>query len=547
MAGEEPTTSVFDQLRGGLDNIPAPVKLGAVVLVGLLLLWMIWNFVAGMLMQWEPLAIQVQGAEKSQILEYIRSENIKYKIEGDTILVPADQASELRIELLGQGMSATPLMGLERLNEVTMGDTEKTIAAKRQLAFEEEIKRNLLMLKSIKNAEVNLSLPSDSAFFSRSQVPAKASITIHENPSNPIGKDRVRGIQLAVANSVQGLVPENVVIINQDGKQLSEENSEESRYNAKQIEEERRIIEAVENIFVPVLGPERVQVSANVEIDRTSEVVTDKKIDINSPATTSSRTVEKDEERPTLGGQPGSESNTGDPNAANANALATSTSTEETVQTEFPETITQREKPAGTIKRKSVAVIIDLKEESTAAEDGSQQTQWVNWSDETLENWRDAIRQAAGILENRGDEVSLMQISFEEYHRRQLDIREQQISVQQRRMFDIFDWGDWTALIKIPLLIIILFSLFWFIIRPVGTLVLEPILSLPSQSEAEIPEELPKTVEELEAEIEGKIEDEIDMASKEVTKGTILKKRVSELAKNEPEGFTQLIRTWMNE
>ena len=63
----------------------------------------------------------------------------------------------------------------------------------------------------------------------------------------------------------------------------------------------------------------------------------------------------------------------------------------------------------------------------------------------------------------------------------------------------------------------------------------------------QLPEELPKTVEELEAEMEEQLEEELEIGAREVKKGAVLKKRITELAKAEPESFLQLIRTWLYE
>ncbi len=193
--------------------------------------------------------------------------------------------------------------------------------------------------------------------------------------------------------------------------------------------------------------------------------------------------------------------------------------------------------------RQSVAVVIDLRR--TEGEDGS--LEFVSWGEENMQLWQSLLQNAVGLDEQRGDTLTLEEDSFEHSHRMEQELEERLVIEQNRRMYDIMDWSDWTSLIKIPVIILLAFFVLWFVIRPMGKRVLAPLLQLPSGTMAALPERLPKTVEELEAEMEGKLEEELDIGAREVKKGTILKKRISELAKSEPETFMQLIRSWLYE
>jgi flagellar M-ring protein FliF len=547
MAAEE--TSFFGQIRETIQGLPGIIKIGAIIVVALIAVWFIWNTVSDMLRSWEPIAMQVQGAAKADVLTYLRNNQVDYKIEGDTIFVPRDRVDELRIEMAGLDLAVSQLKGLERLESVGMGDTEKTIAAKRQLALQEEIQKALNSLSAVDSSQVNLALPSESGFLARDDTPAKASIILKLRGGATLTPVQVHGIQNVVANSIQGLNSDNVIIVDQHSNPLSQSAEGDEVFSVAQMNEEKRIRQNIMNILEPALGANRVTVAASVELTRESKRTTEKKIENTQGAEVYLRSVESEETGGTrTGGIPGTETNTGEGSAATTGGTASSSSsTEEERRTDYPTTLIETELTPGDIKRKSVSVVIDLKKEVTTDEDGREVTQYVSWGDETLQEWRDALKRAAGIDDQRGDSLSLTEISFDNFHQMSDQIKMEQRTITQRRMFDIFDWSDWTALIKIPLLILAIFVIIWYVVRPIGKIVLEPLLQLPSAAAAQIPEELPKTVEELEAEIEGKLVDEIDLAAKEVTKGTILKKRIAELAKNEPESFTQLLRTWLNE
>jgi flagellar M-ring protein FliF len=244
-------------------------------------------------------------------------------------------------------------------------------------------------------------------------------------------------------------------------------------------------------------------------------------------------------------GVPGTETNTGEATAAAAGgAGGNRTLSQEESQIDYPTTLTEVERRPGDIKRQSVAVVIDLRR--TVGEDGS--LQFVSWGAENLQRWEELLKNAVGLDEQRGDTLTLEEDSFEHSHRMEQEVEQQRLIEQNRRMYDPFDWTDWTSLVKIPLIVLVVFIALWFIVRPVGKRVLAPLLQLPvGRAAAALPERLPKTVEELEAEMEEKLEEELDIGTREVKKGTILKKRISELAKNEPETFMQLIRSWLYE
>lgn len=545
----------MEQIRGAVENLPGPVKFAVIIMVVGGILWFVWGAISDMMQRYEPIAVGLSGKQKSEVLNYLRSRDVKYKIEGDSILVPESNSDELRIEMAGLDLEVTQLKGLERLNEVGMGDTEKTIAAKQQLALQEQIQMALNSLRDVDGSNVLLSLPQDNSFIAKNRDPAKASIILRLKPSASLSAEQIRGIQSTVANSIQGLTPSNVTITDQYSNPLSKSGDGTEIYNIAEMDEVKRIRNSIKNLLEPTVGISGVNVSASVEINMERKRETKKEIDTNRAAETTFETTEEEEKGGTgAGGVPGAESNTGENTAGAGGTTGSSrTMTKEKRNTDYPTTLTETEKMPGEIKRKSVAVLVDKRRQVTRDEAGQEVIEYVSWGDDTINSWKEAVKQAAGIDERpveeggRGDSFSFSEVSFDSLHQVATTIEKEERFLEQRKMLDIFDWSDWTALVKIPLLITILFAIFWFVIKPIGKIILEPVLQLPSQAAAQIPEELPKTVEELEAEIEGKLEDEIDLASKEVTKGTILKKRIAELAKNEPEGFAQLLRTWLNE
>lgn len=536
--------TVSGQVSNVWGRIPPLLRLGISIAIVALIGWFLWNAFSGFLIRWEPLAAGLQDAEQARVLEYLRSQGVNYRVEGGTIMAPADRASELKIEMAGQDLQVGLLRGLERLESVGIGDTEKTIHAKRQLALQEEIQKALNSLPMIHASQVRLALPEDRGFLASSEQPAKASVWLTLRPGARLSDEQVRGLQIQIAHSIQNLQADDVSILDHNSNLLSQRTGDTVLAVVRQ-KEEQRIKEQVVNLLGQTLDPGRIRVAATVELDRISRKETRKDIDTTKPAETSFQSVEEESSGGGgAGGAPGTEANTGDATASGyRGAASSSTRSEESRQTDYPTVLTEVEYKPGEVKKRSVAVVIDLRR--TLNEDGTEQ--YVSWGQNSLQNWEQALHDAVGIDETRGDRLTLTETSFEHLHRMAVELERDQLIQQQRRMYDLFDWSDWTSFIKIPVIILFSFILLWFFVRPIGKRVLAPLLALPSRSVGQIPDRLPKTVEELEAEMEGRLEEELELPPKEVKKGTVLKKRLVELAKNEPEGFSQLVRSWLYE
>jgi len=538
-------SSAGGQLRAAWDRVPGPAQIGIMIAVVAVFVWLVWGAVASMMRSWEPLATGLQGAEQARILEYLRSNQIEYKIEVGVIMVPSERAQELKIELAGQELQVGLLEGLERLESVGMGDTETTISARRQLALQEQIQFALNALPTVQFSQVHLAIPPDRGFLATAQEPAKASVWLTLQPNTTLTPAQVRGLQVQISHSIQNLHPDNVSILDHHSNLLSRKHDGDAQLAEIQLSEEARIRDAVLNLMEPKVGPNRVRVSATVELNRVSTRETRKDVDPSRAAEVSSTTIEEESTSGAgAGGEPGTATNTGEGSgaAAGGGAGGSRSRTEERRQTEFATTLTETERKPGDILRKSVAVVIDQR-----PVEGEEGTAYESWGDEALREWQMAIRDAIGISEQRGDSLTFNEDSFDSLHRIERDMRQQQVAVEQKRLYDIFDWSDWTMFIKIPLLILIVLSLVWFIIRPVGKRLAATLQQLPGRAPTPIPDQLPKTVEELEAEIEGRLEEELEIPTREVKKGTILKRRLTELAKSEPESVAQLIRTWLYE
>jgi flagellar M-ring protein FliF len=239
---------------------------------------------------------------------------------------------------------------------------------------------------------------------------------------------QVAGILHLVSSSVPNLEPEQVSVVDQRGRLLSRKAVDDGLgYTQEQYrlaqELEQRYSQRIVDIIEPILGPGRVraQVAADIDftrVERTSEQY--------APETVV-RSEQTAEERGSLldaGGVPGTLANQPPPDAQvqaappgnPANPEAPALAAEElqpvsrrvTRNYEMDKTISHVREQPGTLRRLSVAVVVDYIEGE--GEDGSAGR--VPLAEERLEEIRALVREAVGFDAERGDTVSVINASF---------------------------------------------------------------------------------------------------------------------------------------
>jgi flagellar M-ring protein FliF len=126
---------------------------------------------------------------------------------------------EERVLLAGDGVVKGGGSGYELFDKMNFGMTDFQEKIAKQRATEGELQRTIAGLTPVESARVHIASP-ESSLYSSVQQPTTASVAIKTKPGMSLGPTEVRGITQLVANSVEGLKPDNVTIVNQDGNVL---------------------------------------------------------------------------------------------------------------------------------------------------------------------------------------------------------------------------------------------------------------------------------------------------------------------------------------
>ena len=335
------------------------------------------------------------------IVSELDRQGIKYRIspDGRTIYVPESVARELRLQLAAKGIPKKGVVGYEIFDKGGIGLSRFQLQVNYKRAIEGELARTIMSLKCVDYARVHIALPEDTIFV-REREEAKASVFLKLLPGCKLTPEQVKAIRNLVAGSVENLPPQNVVVIDDRGRDLTAylDEEEEGKLTKDQLEIKRRFERELEKKILRVLeqaiGYGRVSVSVSAELDFSRMK---KKEELYDPDLTAVVSEQKKKERTTKiqpQGIPGTQANV--PPAQGRNF------TEQTL-TEKKETITNYEvskreiyyeDESIKIKRISVGVLVDKS---------------ANIDPKKLE---ELIVASAGLDPKRGDRVSVVLTEF---------------------------------------------------------------------------------------------------------------------------------------
>lgn len=491
----------------------------------------------------------LSSADSGAVIERLKAQKIKYEVRGDgtTIAIsPPDLVHELRISLASEGVPKGGTVGLEIFDQASLGATNLQEKIKFQRAIQGELERTINSLDAVLSSRVHIVQPEKSVFAKRGNQPT-ASVLLRLRGGGELTKLQIRGIANLVAGSVEGLVRDNVTILDTLGNQLSFVDEGEDSLSAEatrlqyQREVERSYVQRVEQMLARVLGPGKVIARVTADLDFSANERQEESFDPGGQVIRSERSITEGVGSEARGGVPGVVSNLTNeasllaPRGVGAESSARS---EQVKNYEVSKAISRTQNPRGRLVRLSVAVMVDgtpdaavveLKEGETAAP-----RVFKPLDSEILGQIDSVVKSAVGYDAARGDTITVENVPFfapENDFSQEMDKR-----ATQELIFNvIFKAG--------PILFLLLF--FFVIVRP-----LVKFLITPTEAEVDLTRLLPTGIQELEQELESErskaqlpvFEPAVDMEQLEE-----LMAENSKIVKENPRQAALMIRYWLND
>lgn len=366
--------------------------------------------------QTELLYGNLEPADSKRIIAELDAQKVPYDLRnnGTEIHVSGDVVLKLRVQLAETAMSGGATVGYEIFDKQNaLGATNFMQNLNMVRALEGELARTIQAIDNIKHARVHLVLPQRE-MFSREERKPSASVVLRMKGGR-LGKAQVTAIQNLVATAVPKLEPTAVSIIDDKGTLLARAFANQQDFIAATAEESRREYEArttqaIEELLSRSLGPGKVraEVSAQLDFDR---VVTDQEAFdpdgqvVRSTTTVSDKaqTQDKEPESVTVGSNMPDAGLGGTANSSSSNNART----EEVVNYEISRKVTKRISETGSVRRLSVAVLVDG-DYSVKGDPNSYQKR----TEEEMEKLTALVRSAVGYDENRDDQIEVVNMRF---------------------------------------------------------------------------------------------------------------------------------------
>ncbi|MBS4024758.1 MAG: flagellar M-ring protein FliF [Clostridia bacterium] len=455
-----------------------------------------------------PLFTNLTNSDAGAIMSRLEELATPYQLAdgGTTILVPNRDKDRLRIQLAMDDLPRRGVVGFESWNETRFGETDTDKRVRLLVALQGELTRTIESLEEVESARVHIAIPEPKLFTSDATA-VTASIMVKLRPFSELNSNQVLAIMRLIANSVEDLSPEQVVVIDTNMNILSEGINETSSptaakltANQLQLKEqfENNLAKSVQSMLERALGYGSVvvRISADLnfdEVEQRSQIFGKNVIRSESSLEETSRGT-----NPLAGGEVGLD--------ANAGLVELNTATSEYERNErirnyevdvFEEYI---KKSPGAVNHLSVSVIVDTGE-----------------AGELEQGLRDSIKNivasASGTRADRNDVVEVIGMPF---NTKAYDEMQARMDVYQRQMKlkQLITYGLLSGMVLLG----------GFLLIRVG--------------------KANKSAVKQRQQLEQVVEQRVQLTPEEKERD-LVKKQIVSLAKEKPSELAHLLKTWM--
>ncbi len=400
---------IWNQLAPWQRIASLAILVAGVALLGVVALWL-----------QEPsyavLYRDLSDKDAAAITAVLEQQNIPYRLgEGGTLIqIPADQIAKVRLQLAAQNLPRDGF-GYELFDGSAfekLGMTEFMQRVNYQRALEGELARTIKSIEGVQDARVHIVLPEERLFMEQQQDP-KASVVLELAPGMQLAPEQVEAVRNLVANSVEGMEPANVAVVDVEGRVYDPPATGElalATLTSSQIQIQRTVEmqkqRDLQAMLDQTLGPGKAIVRVTVEMDWDQ---VESQVELVAPAGEVGSVLKESRREEVRWEGAGGQAVGGAPGVdANAPADVPSYQAGDEVGGTYEQTIDQqvfevsrertvRQRQPGAVKRISVAVLVD----DVLPED-------------QLEAVQSLVEAAVGIDPERGDVVQIQRIPFNE-------------------------------------------------------------------------------------------------------------------------------------
>src|ERR1035437_5778531 len=227
----------------------------------------------------------LSDTESAKVVAALDDAKVAYKVgSGGAIMVSSDKVYTMRMQLASKGIPQGDGVGFEIFDKPNFGISDFVQRANYLRALQGELSRTIGQIDEVKAARVMIVLPENRLLLDKDKYPT-ASVFVRVRGNTQLSPSAINSIRFLVANSVEGLKPNHVTIIDNLGNSLSENSDNDSLtgLTSSQLVSRRNLEQYLgkkaQDMLEKVLGPGQaiVRVSADINYDTLSR--TEEKFD----------------------------------------------------------------------------------------------------------------------------------------------------------------------------------------------------------------------------------------------------------------------------
>ncbi|MGI2328522.1 flagellar basal-body MS-ring/collar protein FliF [Planococcus sp. YIM B11945] len=222
------------------------------------------------------------ASEAGEIKTAIEEQGIPVEVSSDstTISVPEEEIANLKVNLAAEGIPESGNVDYGIFSEnMGLGMTDRHFDVVERDAMQNELASLIKQIDGVSEANVMITLPKENVWITDEEQVATASVVIQGDPTFQLDPKQINGLYHLISKSVPDLPADQIVIMDQNGQvfEAEEENKMDTSLSVYQQQSEIKkdieqdIQRQLQQMLGLTLGQDKVVVSVMTSMDFTQE------------------------------------------------------------------------------------------------------------------------------------------------------------------------------------------------------------------------------------------------------------------------------------
>lgn len=279
---KEKITVYRTKMKESWDKFPKATKwILAGSLIGTILLLSIFTFLNSRT-DYAVLYSDLSASEAGEIKAAIEEQGIPVEVSADSkiISVPKENVSDLKVSLAADGIPQSGNVNYSIFSEnMGLGMTDRHFDVVERDAMQNELANLVKGIEGVEDANVMITLPKENIWITDEEQVATASVVVQGAPSFRMDQKQINGLYHLISKSVPNLPADQIVIMDQNGQvfEALEENQMDTTLSVYQQQREiqkdveKDIQRQLQQMLGMTMGQDKVIVSVMTNMDFTKE------------------------------------------------------------------------------------------------------------------------------------------------------------------------------------------------------------------------------------------------------------------------------------